>query len=566
MNPEVPGIVRKVLPRLYEDALLLAVDKPAGVPSGANLQHAHGGLAELLTSVRGGREKLFVVNRLGTNESGVLILAKNEPAARAIRARMRAGAIAQEFVAVVTGRLKGRHFRIDPSHGSSRGRGKPPRPVVRKEGRAAGTSGPRRASEQFGRRAAPGTQVHVLRTEGESALVRCLTTAASTHALLAQLRSAGMFVVGDERPGRYQRRTAPVPLHLHLARIELDAPPQRGRLVLKSPIPRAWNAALAGSMDVEHALRAALAKRLVLFADPMTDAFRLICGAREGLDGIVAEKFGDVVILQVRSDHPQTASSARAAARWYGETLGPRAVVVKSFVKGGGLAQRPPAGPSVSGPAPPPPDQTAIVENGIRFLIRTDKGSAVGLFLDQRENRRRVRELAEGRRVLNLFAYTCGFSVSAALGRAESTTSVDLSPAHLQWGRENFALNRIEPRAHEFFAEDSPDFIKRARRQNRRYGMIILDPPTFAHARRGRRTFSVLADLAELVSRVADVLDPGGILMVSTNHRGMSKRDLQARVKEGARGRRFEVIASPRLPVDFAADPGHAKTLFARFA
>ena len=100
----------------------------------------------------------------------------------------------------------------------------------------------------------------------------------------------------------------------------------------------------------------------------------------------------------------------------------------------------------------------------------------MGLFLDQRDNRRRIRAQARGKDVLNLFAYTCGFSVAAAAGGAASTVSVDLSPKALEWGRANFALSHLDPSDHQFIKSDAFDYLRRAARQGKRFDIIILDP------------------------------------------------------------------------------------------
>jgi 23S rRNA G2069 N7-methylase RlmK/C1962 C5-methylase RlmI len=142
---------------------------------------------------------------------------------------------------------------------------------------------------------------------------------------------------------------------------------------------------------------------------------------------------------------------------------------------------------------------------------------------------------------------------------------VDISPKNLDWGRANLKLNGFDSMPHEVLASDATDFIKRARRQKKSYDLIIVDPPTFAHGRRRKNSFSILRDLPEMIAGVASILRPGGIMMISTNHRRVTMAKLREQLKAGAEGRRYEVIATPRLPLDFSVDPDHAKTLFAQF-
>jgi len=110
-------------------------------------------------------------------------------------------------------------------------------------------------------------------------------------------------------------------------------------------------------------------------------------------------------------------------------------------------------------------EEYAVLENGIRFLVRPHDGHSTGLFLEHRDNRKRVRRLAAGRNMLNAFAYTCGFSVAAALGGAAGTVSVDVSKKYLEWGKCNFAANELNLADHRFICSDIFDYYRRARRR-----------------------------------------------------------------------------------------------------
>ena len=329
-----------------------------------------------------------------------------------------------------------------------------------------------------------------------------------------------------------------------------------------------FKAGLKGGVDIRRALLAALVRRMPCLMDPGTDAFRLLTGHAEDVPGIVVEKYGPVVVLQVLNESRELMSELRSVTKWYAKTLGVRAVYAKNFVKDrtrattdSGGDRRPPTlllGESID-------DEIEILENHLKFTVWPNEGRSVGLFLDQRDNRSRIRSLAADKDVLNLFAYTCAFSVAAAAGGAKSTTSVDISPKHLERGRANFKLNDIDPDRHQFIRSTALDYCKRAKRQEKRFDLVIIDPPTFARSRRGTGTFSVTQDLATLVGLASALLRPGGSMMVSTNHRGLSVRGLRDRIKVGAAGRRFEIVATPPLPLDFAADPRHARTVFACF-
>jgi 23S rRNA (cytosine1962-C5)-methyltransferase len=187
-----------------------------------------------------------------------------------------------------------------------------------------------------------------------------------------------------------------------------------------------------------------------------------------------------------------------------------------------------------------------------------------GFFLDQRENRKRIARLAAGKDVLNLFAYTCGFSVAAAAAGARSTTSVDLAVNHLEWGKRNFAANGIALAAHRFIRSDALEYFKRAQRQQHAFDIVVLDPPTFARVKKPRRTFEIKRDLGRLIVESAALLRPGGRLFISTNCRQLHLSWLIGQVEESLDPDGFEVVAKPKLPVDFAADADYQRAILVR--
>lgn len=204
-----------------------------------------------------------------------------------------------------------------------------------------------------------------------------------------------------------------------------------------------------------------------------------------------------------------------------------------------------------------------VLENELRFVVRPYDGFAVGLFLDQRDNRRRVREMASGRRVLNLFSYTCGFSVAAAAGGATEVASVDLSKRYLEWGKENFAANDFSTKENWFFCSDVFEFYKRAERRGRRYDLIIIDPPTFARMRRPKRVFNITEKLDDLVAGAVRLLDADGAILLSTNCRVLTHERLYDSIQSAIGTGRIASVTYPELPVDFAGDPDYAKAVVA---
>jgi 23S rRNA (cytosine1962-C5)-methyltransferase len=206
------------------------------------------------------------------------------------------------------------------------------------------------------------------------------------------------------------------------------------------------------------------------------------------------------------------------------------------------------------------PTETEVSEDGVRYGLDFAGGYSAGLFIDQRANRARLRA-AKSRRVLNTFAYTCSFSVVAALGGAE-TVSVDLSRRSLTRGEENFARNGLDPKAgHKFIADDVLAVLPRLARRGEKFDAIILDPPTFSRNQSGA-AFQVQRDFEELVTLALEVAAPDAKILLSVNHSGMRVADLEWAGRNALKlaGRPGRFVPSEPLP-DLPAGQG-AKTVW----
>jgi 23S rRNA (cytosine1962-C5)-methyltransferase len=158
--------------------------------------------------------------------------------------------------------------------------------------------------------------------------------------------------------------------------------------------------------------------------------------------------------------------------------------------------------------------QTVATEHRFDFGIDFGAGYSVGLFVDQRENRRFVRE-TRPRGMLNCFAYTCAFSVAAAAAGAK-TVNVDLSKKSLERGRENFLLNEFSTEGHQFMADDVRPVLRRLARRGDKFDMIILDPPTFSRTK-GGAAFHIEKDFEELIAATLEIATAGAKILISTN-------------------------------------------------
>ncbi len=259
----------------------------------------------------------------------------------------------------------------------------------------------------------------------------------------------------------------------------------------------------------------ALRRRDALRADGQTDALRLLDGAGDGTPfaGLFIDDFAGRWLVQTTRpgqtppDFLRTLSASDQPLAIYWKRLDSR-----------DQHQQPP----VHWAGEPVPEPFAARENGLRYRIDFQGGYSQGIFLDQRGNRRALRQqMRPGMTLLNCFAYTCAFSVAAAAAGAH-TTSVDLSRRSLEWGKENFLLNGLDPATgHEFFAGDVFDHLRRFGKQSRRFDAVILDPPTFSRDRKGR-VFRAEDGFGELAALAAPLLVPGGRMLCSSNARSLT--------------------------------------------
>ena len=260
---------------------------------------------------------------------------------------------------------------------------------------------------------------------------------------------------------------------------------------------------------IGNLLDAAVGKRAGLL-DGRTDAVRLVDGAGDGVAGFALEDY---------------------ASRWMAMTPGSEIrAEVKDWLKASGrsvswkrLDQHHKESPvHLYGPEVEP--AFMIRENGLAFEVSFQSGYSQGIFLDQRLNRAEVmRRMAGGGKLLNLFSYTGGFSVAAAMGGAETTT-LDLSAPYLEWAKRNFRHNGLDDTQHHFCKGDAFHWLKRFAKQGRKFDGIVIDPPTFSRYEKGK-VFRVEKDFGELAELASRVLAKGGWMLCCTNFRGISEKD-----------------------------------------
>ena len=199
-----------------------------------------------------------------------------------------------------------------------------------------------------------------------------------------------------------------------------------------------------------------------------------------------------------------------------------------------------------------------VVENGLGFIVNLTDYLDTGLFLDHRQTRMLVADRAAGKRVLNLFAYTCSFSTYAAAAGASRVDSLDLSNTYLNWGKRNMQINKINDREHGWIKADGLAWLREPPQGT--YDLIILDPPTFSNSKMMRDVLDTQRDHPQLISGCLDRLSPDGELFFSTNYQKF-RFDAAALGGQGVTARE---ITKQTLPPDFRRKNLHRCWLITR--
>jgi len=184
-----------------------------------------------------------------------------------------------------------------------------------------------------------------------------------------------------------------------------------------------------------------------------------------------------------------------------------------------------------------------VLEYGVKFKVNLLDYLDTGLFLDHRETRRLVSSMSSGKRLLNLFAYTCSFSVHAAVAGAVFTKSVDMSNTYTEWGRNNFILNSIPLKNNPIVREDCLKFLEEEKGE--KYDLIVIDPPTISRSKKMDQMFDVQLDYVYLITKALTLLTKDGTLFFSTNSR---KFDFDETLFSGCS---ILEISKKTIPIDF---------------
>jgi 23S rRNA (cytosine1962-C5)-methyltransferase len=273
-----------------------------------------------------------------------------------------------------------------------------------------------------------------------------------------------------------------------------------------------------------------------------TNAMRLVNGQRDGLEGLIIDRFNKHFVVYVLDvgwhPHQKTIRDALVERfemaylvfkdRTVSDTRSASHIAVEVLI---GQDSR-----------------TIVDENGLRFHVDLNDHLNQGLFLDMRQNRKLLAGHAAGRSVLNCFAYTCSFGVYCRKSGVSRLTNVDISAKCLNKGRENYRLNHLRQGRSEFVQDDSLHYLERAAKRNNLFEVIILDPPSFSRFKGG--VFSVKKDMPLLIEKALRALTPEGMLFVSTNLSSISCSQLEEWANLAAQKTGRKIVEAKRCSQD----------------
>ena len=598
---------------IFEDEHLLVVHKPAGWNTHAPGPHAGEGIYDWLRHREPRWATLAILHRLDKETSGVMVFGKTPAANRSLTEQFTEHRVRKKYLlltdrpapqrefAVKTALVRvGEKYTSRPPHAGAeiaetkfcRSRGDETQIKIGNSDKSRARDGSRC------RQAASGNELETPHVVSYN-YVEASPLTGRTHQIRVHAAESGFPILGDALYGG----TPAARVFLHAAEISFAHPATGEPVTFRAPAnfdadPRlALRAALfsfeSQNFQAQSNVGQAFQSRMAglgdfpvakpgtgKFREPAdknvcsTNAFRVIHGASDGWPGWYVERLGKFLLSQ--SEQPLRAEQLEELAR-----------LAKIFSAGGAyhkILSRQVRRTTAAEASPQPvwgeaaPERFEIRENGVRFELGFNEGYSTGLFLDQRDNRRRfltghiAADFDFGPwtpdfGLLNCFAYTCGFSVCAARAGAK-TTSLDLSKKYLAWGRRNFALNGLDPAAHDFIYGDAFDWLRRLAKKGRAFDAVALDPPTFSQSKE-HGVFRAEKDFGKLVTAALPLVKPGGVLFASTNATDWPPEKFLADMEKAIHSSRRKILQRHHVPQppDFPisrAGPAYLKTVWLR--
>ena len=310
-------------------------------------------------------------------------------------------------------------------------------------------------------------------------------------------------------------------------------------------LTRKQNEAIDGVFFQQKILQA-IEKRKAFFENEDTTAFRVFNGEGDGIGGVTIDYFDGYYVInwyskgiyQFKEEIIQSITSQFPFKGIYQK---------KRFDVDGKYVEEDDFVTGERGQFP-----LIVKENGIHFAVYLNEGAMVGVFLDQRDVRKAIRDrYAEGKTVLNTFSYTGAFSVAAAKGGATKTTSVDLANRSKSKTIEQFSMNGIDYEAQDIIVEDVFHYFKYAVKKNLKFDLVILDPPSFARSK--KVTFSAAKDYTNLLKQAITITEDHGVIVASTNSATFDMKRFKGFIKTAFQecNEKYEILEEYSLPEDF---------------
>ncbi|EEK71321.1 23S rRNA (cytosine1962-C5)-methyltransferase [Bacillus sp. RC55] len=296
----------------------------------------------------------------------------------------------------------------------------------------------------------------------------------------------------------------------------------------------------------ESKIKSALHKRKDFYKSNDTTAFRALNGEGDGLGGLIIDYYDGYYVVSWYSEgiytfRDEIIAALQKVANFKGIYEKKRFDTKGKYIEGDDFV----AGERGEFPL-------IVKENGVNFAVYLNDGAMVGVFLDQRNVRKQIRDkYAKGRTVLNMFSYTGAFSVFAALGGASKTTSVDLANRSLSKTIEQFSVNEIDYEAQDIIVEDVFLYFKYAAKKKMKFDMVVLDPPSFARSK--KYTFSAAKDYKNLLKETIAITENNGIIVASTNCSAFDMKKFNGFIDTAFKemNGKYKILEEHSLPEDF---------------
>ncbi|MCC2329264.1 class I SAM-dependent rRNA methyltransferase [Bacillus wiedmannii] len=296
----------------------------------------------------------------------------------------------------------------------------------------------------------------------------------------------------------------------------------------------------------ESKIKSALHKRKQFYKSSDTTAFRVLNGEGDGLGGLIIDYYDGYYVVSWYSEgiytfRDEIIAALQKVANFKGIYEKKRFDTKGKYIEGDDFV----AGERGEFPL-------IVKENGVNFAVYLNDGAMVGVFLDQRNVRKQIRDkYATGRTVLNMFSYTGAFSVFAALGGASKTTSVDLANRSLSKTIEQFSVNEVDYEAQDIIVEDVFLYFKYAAKKKMKFDMVVLDPPSFARSK--KYTFSAAKDYKNLLKETIAITENNGIIVASTNCSAFDMKKFKGFIDTAFKemNGKYKILEEHSLPEDF---------------